>query len=236
MIIFFTTQLLSVHRPGLRSVHPVPAQQNEGVGCDTAARVRRSRGRQQCCRSSPANGGGLGPCAGTPGASGCRTKAAKSPTALGKGHGLLESRAGGVRSWWAALNWGHRHLANDRLLSVEWYTTLKHKGNAYESCTPRRCILARPRQALPSVRIPALCPAAPARPGRGPGGPRLRCGQGRVRVLETARPRAGGCRRTIGRRQCGRWSSAGLCGSLGRASLGRAAPCPRRHVVHSNSC
>lgn len=38
MIIFFTTQLLSVHQPGLRSVHLVPAQQNEGVGCDTAAR------------------------------------------------------------------------------------------------------------------------------------------------------------------------------------------------------
>lgn len=38
------------------------------------------------------------------------------------------------------------------------------------------------------------------------------------------------------RRQCRCWSSAGLCGSLVRGSLGRAAPCPHRRPRFSAAC
>lgn len=57
-------------------------------------RVRRSRQEQRCPRS-PAKGGGFGPCAGTAGASGCRTRRGRAPAALGRGTELLWRAAPG---------------------------------------------------------------------------------------------------------------------------------------------
>lgn len=194
---------------------------------------------QQRCRSSPASGGGL-----------ARLRARRAPLVPGRGGeepscpGEWARTCFGEQCWGsaeltgntAASAWGHCGRQSDRLLSAEWNTTLKHEGDAFQSRAPGAVFLPalgrrspRPRSSpWPQRRLRGLSE------GRG-----LGCGVGRAAAVPRDSAALGRCvPRNERRGRCHRWSPAGLCGSLGRASWGgqRRVPAAMLYIATVATC